>query len=539
MSSRSPKARSARQGSDPGKIIIGSRGSDLALWQARFIRRQLRRFGLSSQIKIIKTQGDRIQNLSFDKLEGKGFFTKEIEEALLNGSIDLAVHSHKDLPTEKVPGLVIAAVSEREDPGELLLVRKNKVDLNRKYHLCNKAIVGTSSARRKSQLLAFRPDVRIKDLRGNVPTRVRKLSAKNYDAILIAKAGVKRLKLKLDQFHCVEPPPEEFIPAPAQGVLALQIREKDHLLFRQLQKLHSKHVAEVIGVERRIMNLFQGGCQLPLGVYCKKQPGGKFIVYTAKSETWNDAPCHLSIQSRSTFGLADMTVKKLKALNNKRNRPLVFISRNERHDDLLRNVLQSRGYRIKFESLIRVKQIKVNSAPKSNWVFFSSKNGVKHFFGQKLNSRNAKFAAVGAATAEALFALGKKVEFIGTGNSISHTAREFAKRSRGGTVLFPGAKESLRSVQKHLPHSNVFDLAVYESLPVRNKKMKAAHPDILVFTSPKNAQHYLDAYQISKNQKVIAMGEATAGYLKRKKIKVHAIPDSFSDLGLIYAINNL
>src|SRR5205823_6131381 len=149
-----------------------TRGSDLALWQANHVKSLLKKIGLESELNIIKTQGDKIQHLSLDKLEGKGFFTKEIEDALLNGEADIAVHSHKDLPTESPQELAIAAVPVREDPSELLLFRKEAVDPNQKFSLKRNPVVGTSSARRKSQLLAFRKDIELKDLRDNVPTRI-------------------------------------------------------------------------------------------------------------------------------------------------------------------------------------------------------------------------------------------------------------------------------------------------------------------------------------------------------------------------------
>ncbi|MEC8603971.1 MAG: hydroxymethylbilane synthase, partial [Bacteroidota bacterium] len=177
------------------KIKIGSRGSDLALWQANFVKNQLENLGQEVEINIIKTKGDKIQHLSFDKIEGKGFFTKEIEQALLEKKVDLAVHSHKDLETNSPSGLSVVAVSEREDPSELLLINKDAVDHTQLWDLKKGAIVGTSSARRKSQMLFFREDVTIKDLRGNVPTRVKKLKNGNYDAILLAYAGVSRLGL--------------------------------------------------------------------------------------------------------------------------------------------------------------------------------------------------------------------------------------------------------------------------------------------------------------------------------------------------------
>src|SRR5580698_3790758 len=205
------------------KLIIGTRGSDLALWQANFVKSRLAANNISAELKIIKTQGDRILNLSFDKLEGKGFFTKELEEELLSGKIDIAVHSHKDLPTENPPGLIIAAVSEREDPSELLLILKDCVDVHQKLSVKYGGIVGTSSNRRKAQLLAYRPDLDIKDIRGNVPTRVHKLHDENYDAIMLAKAGVTRLGLDLSEFYVEELSPTELIPAPAQGALAIQI----------------------------------------------------------------------------------------------------------------------------------------------------------------------------------------------------------------------------------------------------------------------------------------------------------------------------
>lgn len=248
------------------KVIIGTRGSDLALWQANFVKDKLAEIGLEAELKIIKTQGDSILNLRLDKLEGKGFFTKELEESLLNGSIDIAVHSHKDLPTLAPDGLMIAAVSDREDPHELLLILKDCVDVKQKLSVKFGGMVGTSSNRRKAQLLAVRPDLEIEDLRGNVPTRIQKLRDEDYDAIMIAKAGVERLGIDLSEFYVEELEPMEFIPAPAQGVLAIQIRENDTDLFDKLQTIHNRDVAEEIAVERKVLNIFNGGCHLPLGL---------------------------------------------------------------------------------------------------------------------------------------------------------------------------------------------------------------------------------------------------------------------------------
>lgn len=291
-------------------IIIGSRGSDLALWQANHVKARLESIGQQVEIKVIKTQGDRVQHLSFDKMEGKGFFTKELEEELLEGTIDLAVHSHKDLPTEHPAGLMIAAVSEREDPADMLLIIKGKEDMDATLHLPKGAIVGTSSARRKSQLLHHCPHIELKDLRGNVPTRIQKLREGQYDAIMMACAGAERLGLDLSEFHVVRMNPKVFIPAPAQGVLALQIREGNDALRETLSILHDADVAERLAVERRILNLFQGGCQLPLGSYCEKH-NGVLKVWTAMSREWNSAVILDHSEGTNAEELAQQVVSRL------------------------------------------------------------------------------------------------------------------------------------------------------------------------------------------------------------------------------------
>jgi hydroxymethylbilane synthase len=299
------------------KIIIGSRGSDLALWQANNIKTKLSEINVKAEIKIISTQGDRTQqwNTSFEKLEGKGFFTKELEEALLNNEIDLAVHSHKDLPTESPEGLIIAAVSEREDPSELLLINKLAVDESLPFGLKKNAVTGTSSARRKSQLLSLRPDLQIKDLRGNVPTRIGKLRNGDYDAIMLAKAGVSRLEIALEEFITLTLDPKLFIPAPAQGVLALQIRQSDQELFKVLQLLNNSTVQQQIAIERKVLNLLDGGCQLPLGVYCEAAIEG-MNVWVSCAKSWDKEPIKLFYENEQLEGLPEKIIIDIKNKSN-------------------------------------------------------------------------------------------------------------------------------------------------------------------------------------------------------------------------------
>ncbi|MCB0478159.1 MAG: hydroxymethylbilane synthase [Crocinitomicaceae bacterium] len=294
------------------KIIIGSRGSDLALWQANFVKSSLKKLGVQTEIQIIKTQGDKIQDLSFDKMEGKGFFTKEIEEALINKEIDLAVHSHKDLETRQPFGLKISAVSDREDPRELILIKKESFDPNLEFGIKENGIVGTSSARRQTQLTAERADIQLKDLRGNVPTRIEKLRTQDYDAIVLAYAGVKRLKIDLSEFETQLLDPKKFVPAPAQGVLGIQIRKEDEELDKLLQNLNHPEIQEQIGIERAILNRMEGGCQLPLGVYCENKGGYKVWLSFAKSK--GEKAQHLELEGDAPDILVEGSIRELQKL---------------------------------------------------------------------------------------------------------------------------------------------------------------------------------------------------------------------------------
>ncbi len=292
------------------QLIIGTRGSKLALWQANYTKQLLEENGINASLKIIKTKGDQIQHLSFDKIEGKGFFTKEIEDALLRGEIDLAVHSMKDLPTNSPKGLKITAVSYRANPADWLIINKNAT-ASKVLTLKENAVVGTSSARRKAQLLDFRSDVSIKDIRGNVPTRLKKLKEGQFDAILLAAAGLSRLEINLDDFEVVQLNPKEFVPAPAQGVLAYQTQKDDIPTRKILQKLHNSETAKCTNVERKVLNLLDGGCQMPLGVYCQTDALDNFHVWAAKAEKWDTPVKRIQLSSSTSHQLAESVVKKL------------------------------------------------------------------------------------------------------------------------------------------------------------------------------------------------------------------------------------
>ncbi|HMQ60473.1 MAG TPA: hydroxymethylbilane synthase [Flavilitoribacter sp.] len=292
-------------------LRIGTRGSELALWQANHTRQALSEKGIDTELVIISTKGDRIQDLSFDKIEGKGFFTKEIEEALLLDEIDLAVHSMKDLPTANPEGLVIGAVSYRENPADWLLCRQDATVDGKLFQLKEGAIIGTSSARRKAQMLFFRPDIRFSDIRGNVPTRIRKLREGQVDAVLLAAAGLERLKPDLNGIQVIRLNPREFVPAPGQGVLAWQVKAEALEVRNALKQIHHPEVSAVTNIERKVLKLMEGGCQMPLGVYCEKDPAGNFHVWAAKADSWDAPVARIQLSASTSYQLAEKVAEGL------------------------------------------------------------------------------------------------------------------------------------------------------------------------------------------------------------------------------------
>jgi hydroxymethylbilane synthase len=517
-------------------VIIGTRGSELALWQANFVKDSLAAINITAELKIIKTQGDRILNLSFDKLEGKGFFTKELEEELLAGTIDMAVHSHKDLPTENPPGLIIAAVSEREDPAELLLILKDCVDVRQKLSVKYGGMVGTSSNRRKAQLLAVRPDLEIDELRGNVPTRIGKLRDEKYDAIMLAKAGVTRLGIDLSEFHVEELTPTEFIPAPAQGALAIQIRESNTELFEILQALHHPDVAEELSLERGVLKMFGGGCHLPLGVYCRRDDG-KFQVFTSKAEDGEGFPDRFFIESDTLDGVADKIIARFAKDRKFPNK--VFISRDISETSYFRKALEKHKIEIEARSLIRTVPVitRFDSYILKNidWVFFTSKNAVEYFF--KLSPqfpKKVKFGVMGAGSEDMLRRNGHFADFVGESNDTAEVAADFAELANGTAVLFPGADNPMRSIQQGLnAETKIIDLPVYET--VLEEEVEPTGADVVVFTSPSNVEAYFADNLLEPGQKVIAIGKSTGKKFDEMGVK-YTLPFSPDEVGLAEAV---
>lgn len=248
-------------------LRIGSRGSQLALWQAHHISAMLRERGHEIELDIIKTTGDKITDVSLAKVGTKGMFTKEIEEALAAGRVDLAVHSLKDLPTELPPGFELVAITERINPRDVFL----SINYDNLHALPQGARVGTSSLRRQAQLKVTRPDLDVHPLRGNVDTRVRKLEQGEYDGIILAAAGLTRLGKTQ---HIKEYLSEEFMcPAAGQGALGIEIREGDVRMRELLAFLNDTAARATTTCERSLLNKLGGGCQVPIGAFAEMRDG--------------------------------------------------------------------------------------------------------------------------------------------------------------------------------------------------------------------------------------------------------------------------
>lgn len=246
------------------KFILGTRGSELALWQAEYVKLLLEKRvkNIRIELKIIKTKGDKILDVALSKIGDKGLFTKELENKLLSREIDFAVHSMKDMETKADKRLTISAITKRHKVNDVLISRKKNLTISR---IPFNGKVATGSLRRKAQLLHLRPDLQVLELRGNVPTRIQKYLDSDWDAIILAAAGVERLGLQKHISSVI--PKSQFLPAIGQGAIAVQCRALDHELISHLEKINHRNTEVTVRSERAFLRKLKGGCQVPIAAY--------------------------------------------------------------------------------------------------------------------------------------------------------------------------------------------------------------------------------------------------------------------------------
>lgn len=247
------------------KIVVGTRGSKLAVTQTNWVINQLKQKhpSVEFEVKIIKTKGDLIQNVSLDKIGDKGLFVKEIEQQLIDGEIDMAVHSMKDMPSTLPESLKFASIPKREDPRDVLILKEGYNSLE---DLPQGATIGTGSKRRKYQLLNHRPDLNIVSIRGNVDTRIRKIKEENLDGVVLAASGILRVGLQ-EKISCYLPT-DIVIPAPAQGALAIEIRKDNTEVEKVINSLRDEITEIQVAAERGFLDGVNGSCHIPMGAYC-------------------------------------------------------------------------------------------------------------------------------------------------------------------------------------------------------------------------------------------------------------------------------
>jgi hydroxymethylbilane synthase len=517
-------------------LRIGTRDSELALWQAQHIQELLEsRLNVRAELVRIKTQGDLDQENPLAALEGKGFFTKELEDALLSDRADIAVHSLKDLPTTLPPGLKVGAILSRADRREALLVRKESLSERRPLSIKHGGVLGTSSARRRAQVKILAPDLQIADLRGNVPTRVRKLREGRYDAILLAWAGLSRLNLNLSDLHVELIPLDVILPAPGQGALAIEIRDGDAETARIVEQLDEVLTHRLVDAERGLLHLFAGGCKLPLGVcaegdkelrlsavYAAEEKGGSWVAFRANAS--GQTPEEVS-QSAFTDLLAQKQdwAERTKPLAGK----TVAVTRPAGEVNGLREAVERMGGRLlpvptlAFEAAgdqTLINQV-LARLDEFDWLIFTSANAAYYFLEEQMQGREKKdalrIAAIGDATAKAILNAGYRVDFTGHAHSGSEFADQFlviaGARAR---AMWPCAETAREELPQRLIAAGVEiqPLIVYRStVPPAEARVRidAEKLDWILVTSPAAGRNLIDLYGAPKDARWAAIGPTT------------------------------
>ncbi|KDR96522.1 hydroxymethylbilane synthase [Peptoclostridium litorale DSM 5388] len=286
-------------------IVVGTRGSALALTQTDWVIARMKEKApdLDFEVKVIKTKGDKILDVALDKIGDKGLFVKEIEKELLSGEIDMAVHSMKDMPSEQPEGLVIAPPPEREDPRDVMIFREGISCID---EIPQGGKVGTGSKRRKYQLLSKREDIEAVPIRGNIQTRIKKIEELGLDAVILAAAGIKRMKMEGLNIQHLEP--EEFVPAPAQGMLAIEIRRDDELIMNIAKRMSDGTATIQARAERAFLRESGGGCHMPTGAYCSVLEDGMQMTALMGDE---DGSSLVKKSISGKFGEEEIMAKRL------------------------------------------------------------------------------------------------------------------------------------------------------------------------------------------------------------------------------------
>ena len=486
------------------KIRIGTRGSDLALWQANHVAARLRAAGCEVEIDVMKTRGDLIDDVPLQNVEGKAFFTAEIEQALLDDRVDIAVHSHKDLPVEGPERLAVVAVPERAPAQERLLIDPAAFAESETFlPLRRGARVGTSSPRRAAQLSALRQDLQLLDLRGNVPTRVRRLREGRYDAILLAAAGLERLQLNMDGLQTFDPSKSLLVPAPGQGALAIQTRVDDRAVIDICREtLHDETTERIVRAERRLLTLAGGGCNLALGASIEAVDGEaerwRACVFRGPDASNPDRPARwATVERDDPTAAVEAAFHEVTAAGETREGPLaelrVALTGASDGRTVLGERLRSLGAAVVHERVIRCEDIPgVNLAGAlatlraGDAIAVTSRVAARRLNKDEIPA-GVLVAAVGRATASALAGVGIEADVVGDGGALALAQRLPVVPS--GRVVHPCSETALTDLQDELEARGieVERIHVYRTVPATDPEL-STDVDVRIYMSPSSVE---------------------------------------------------
>lgn len=534
-------------------LRIGSRGSQLALWQARRIAARLAELGVETAIEIIRTTGDKITDVPLARVGSKGLFTKEIEEALLEGRIDLAVHSLKDLPVELPPGLALAAVPERDSPFDAVVGK-------RLDELPAGALVGTSSLRRAAQLRRLRPDLLIEDIRGNLDTRLRKLDEGRYDAILLASAGLRRLGWEARIAEIL--PPERMCPAVGQGALAVETRQAPDSAFEICARLDDRAARIAVEAERALLGALGGGCQVPLGAFAELRddrlllravvadPAGAEIFARLEEGSPGDPQ---ELGRRAAEKLLESGALRIVALVNPRALPLagqtVVVTRARQQAGALSQRLRALGAEVIELPLIEFEPVEFTPPDwdSYHWAIFTSANGVAFFFEKVRPRPGPRLCAIGPATAAALRARGLEPDIVPP-EFVAESAVEALRQAgaEGKRVLLARAEEARDVIPAELARmgATVDLLAVYRTAMPQDIEQKAREmfetirPQWVTLTSSSTVRHLLRAVprELLAGVRLASIGPVTSQTARAAGLDIAVEASEYTVDGLVRAL---
>lgn len=545
----------------PSLIRIGTRGSALALAQARRVGELLEAAhpGVAVEIVTIDTQGDRDKTSSLTVIGGQGVFTSAVQAELLAGHVDIAVHSAKDLPAVSPEGLVIAAFPEREDARDVLVSRHGSTLAD----LPEAPVIGTSSRRRAMELLALRPDARIHDLRGNIDTRLRKSESAELDAIVLAAAGLVRLAWHDRVSEWL--PIDQFVPAPGQGALAVEVRATDRVMVEALAAIDDPEAGIAVRAERAFLSAVGAGCTVPLGAHVRRE-GSAWVLRAVFGEMGGQA-ARLVRELDPERMNADAAAAAIELIHRQfsgRNRPRVLVTRAEAQAEPLSAALVAAGMAPVIYPVLRIEapesvdelddEIRRLASGGYDWVVFTSANAVESVATRLAalaldvtGLGEVSIAAVGRATAGAVSRYGWPVPFVPGEATGASLGEELAERiGPGSRVLHPRGNLARDEVAQRIEAAGasvtpvVAYCTVAEDRPhPHDESVRRGDVDVVTFASPssvRNLVRRLGGLGPIARARVVCVGPVTAEEARTHGLVVHAVAPDASVGGLVAAI---